>query len=83
MFFFIISHTAQSNEISKVAEIAQKKGSTVIALISPSNALANFSTINLFVDEHENDRGYTPISTKIIQLVILDVVMVGVTLHKK
>jgi RpiR family carbohydrate utilization transcriptional regulator len=81
--FFIISHTSESNEISKVAEIAQKKGSTVIALTSPSNALANFSTINLFVDEQENDREHTPISTKIVQFVILDVVMVGVTLCKK
>ena len=80
--FFIISHTAQTKEISEVAQIAQKRGSTVIALTSRSNSLADFSTINLFVDIAENNGGYRPISSRIVHLVILDVLMAGITLRK-
>ena len=80
--FFIISHTAQTKEISEVAQIAQKRGSTVIALTSRSNSLADFSTINLFVDIAENNGGYRPISSRIVHLVILDVLMAGIRLRK-
>jgi RpiR family carbohydrate utilization transcriptional regulator len=81
--FFIISGSTQTSEVSRVAQIAKKKGSDVIALTSPSDSLANFSTINLLVDIAESDREYTPLSTKIAYFVVLDVVMAGMILQRR
>ena len=80
--FFIISHTGRTKEIVEVAEIARANGSTVIALTASDTPLAEQSSIALYVDVPENTDEYMPMSSRIVHLVILDVLTTGVTLRR-
>jgi RpiR family carbohydrate utilization transcriptional regulator len=80
--FFIISHTGRTKEIVEIAEIARKNGATVIGLTASNSPLASFSSIVLNVDVPENTDEYMPMSSRIVHLVILDVLATGVTLRR-
>ena len=80
--FFIISHTGRTKEIVEIAEIARNNGSTVIGLTASNSPLANLSSVALDVDVPENTDEYMPMSSRIVHLVILDVLATGVTLRR-
>jgi len=80
--FFIISHTGRTKEIVEVAEIARNNGSTVIGLTASNSPLAQQSSVALYVDVPENTDEYMPMSSRIVHLVILDVLATGVTLRR-
>lgn len=78
--FFIISDAEQSKEILEVAQTAKNNGSTVISLIPSNSPLADISSLSLFVDIFEFSKQHVPLSFRIEQLVILDVLSTGVAL---
>ena len=80
-FFFIISDAEQSKEILEVAQTAKNNGSTVISLIPSNTPLAGISSLSLFVDIFEFSKQPVPLSFRIEQLVILDVLSTGVALY--
>ena len=80
--FFVISHTGRTKEIVEIAEIARNNGSTVIGLTASNSPLANLSSVALDVDVPENTDEYMPMSSRIVHLVILDVLATGVTLRR-
>jgi len=80
--FFIISHTGRTKEVVEVAEIARNNGSTVIGLTAPGSPLARISSVTLDVEVPENTDEYMPMTSRIVHLVILDVLATGVTLRR-
>ena len=80
--FFIISHTGRTKEVVEVAEIARANGSTVIGLTAPNSPLAEISSLTLDVEVPENTDEYMPMTSRIVHLVILDVLATGVTLRR-
>lgn len=80
--FFIISHTGRTKEIVEIAEIARSNGSTVIGMTASNSPLANLSSVVIDVDVPENTDEYMPMSSRIVHLVILDVLATGVTLRR-
>jgi len=80
--FFIISHTGRTKEIVEIARIARENGSTVIGLTAANSPLAEFSSVALDIDIPENTDEYLPMSSRIVHLVILDVLATGVTLRR-
>ena len=80
--FFIISHTGRTKEVVEVAEIARINGSTVIGLTAAGSPLANISSVTLDVEVPENTDEYMPMTSRIVHLVILDVLATGVTLRR-
>jgi len=80
--FFIISHTGRTKEIVKIAEIARNNGSTVIGLTASNSPLAGLCSLALDVDVPENTDEYMPMSSRIVHLVVLDVLATGVTLRR-
>ena len=79
--FFVISHTGRTKEIIDVVQIARENGATIIALTSPGSPLAAISSISLDVDVPENTDEYMPMTSRIVHLVILDVLATGFTLR--
>jgi RpiR family carbohydrate utilization transcriptional regulator len=79
--FFIISDAEQSKEILEIAQTAKKNGSTVISLTPSNTPLADISSLSLFVDIFEFSKQPAPLSFRIEQLVILDVLSTGVALY--
>ena len=80
--FFVISHTGRTKEIIDVVQIARENGATIIALTSPGSPLAAISSISLDVDVPENTDEYMPMTSRIVHLVILDVLATGFTLRR-
>mgnify|MGYP003972434137 FL=1 len=80
--FFVISHTGRTKEIIDVVQIARENGATIIALTSPGSPLAAISSISLNVDVPENTDEYMPMTSRIVHLVILDVLATGFTLRR-
>ena len=80
--FFFISHTGRTKEVVEIAEIARANGSTVIGLTAPDSPLARVSSVTLDVEVPENTDEYMPMTSRIVHLVILDVLATGVTLRR-
>ncbi len=80
--FFVISHTGRTKEIIDIAEIASNNGATVIALTSSSSPLTTVSSIALEVDVPENTDEYMAMTSRIVHLVVLDVLATGFTLRR-
>jgi RpiR family carbohydrate utilization transcriptional regulator len=80
--FFIVSHTGRTKEIVEVAEIARDNGSTVIGLTAPDSPLAAMCTLAMDVDVPENTDEYMPMASRIVHLVVLDVLATGMTLRR-
>ena len=80
--FFIVSHTGRTKEVVEVAEIARNNGSTVIGLTAPESPLAAMCTLAMDVDVPENTDEYMPMASRIVHLVILDVLATGMTLRR-
>ena len=80
--FFVISHTGRTKEIIDIAEIASKNGATVISLTSSSSPLTAVSSIALEVDVPENTDEYMAMTSRIVHLVVLDVLATGFTLRR-
>ena len=80
--FFIISHTGRTKEIIDIAEIASNNGATIIALTSSLSPLTAVSSIALEVDVPENTDEYMAMTSRIVHLVVLDVLATGFTLRR-
>ena len=80
--FFVISHTGRTKEIIDIAEIASNNGATIIALTSSSSPLTAVSSIALEVDVPENTDEYMAMTSRIVHLVVLDVLATGFTLRR-
>lgn len=80
--FFIISYTGRTRELVEVALAARERGATVIALTAPDSPLAAACTLEFTVEVPENTDDYMPMSSRIVHLVMLDVLATGVTLRR-
>ena len=54
----------------------------MIGLTAPGSPLANISSVTLDVEVPENTDEYMPMTSRIVHLVILDVLATGVTLRR-
>lgn len=76
----IISNTGRTISLIETAKIARDSGATVIALTAPDSPLANASHLVLGVDNPEDTDIYTPMTSRIVHLTVLDVLATGIIL---
>lgn len=77
-----ISYTGRTTAMIDVAEIAATRGSTVIGITAPASELAQHCRYVLGVEAHEDTELYTPMSSRIAQLVIIDILATCLALRK-
>jgi len=80
--FFCISHTGRTKDIVEAAELARKTDATVVSLTRDGSPLAKLSHCVIALDIQENTDEYLPMTSRIVQLAILDVLATGVTLQR-
>ena len=80
--FFIISETDSNRELLEIAQTAKKNGSIVISLTPSKSLLGDISTLSLYIDTLKFSKNHVTISSRIVHLVILDVLATGVALYK-
>ncbi len=82
----IVSNSGRSRDLLDVAEIARRKGATVIVITasgSPLAALAQQGThhILLAADHPEDADRYSPMVSRLLHLLIIDILTTGVALR--
>ena len=80
--FFFISHTGRTRALVEVAELAQETDAIVISLTKANSPLAASSDCTIALDVTEDTEEYLAMTSRIVQLVILDILATGMTLKR-
>jgi DNA-binding MurR/RpiR family transcriptional regulator len=78
----IISSSGRIPELLDVAEKAQERGASVIAITESQSPLARKSDLALIVDHVEDIATQVPMISRILHLLMIDILVVGVTLQR-
>ncbi len=83
----IISNSGRSRDLLDVADIARKKGATVIAITASGSPLARVAQqasaghVLLAADHPEDADRYSPMVSRLLHLLIIDILTTGVALR--
>ena len=81
----IISNSGRSKDLLDAAEIARRKGATVIAITATGSALALLAQspgqVLLAADHPEDYDRYSPMVSRLLHLMIIDILTTGVALR--
>lgn len=80
--FVMISYTGRTRDLVEVARLARENGASVLAMSVANSPLAKASTLCLDLPLREDTDLYMPMSSRIVQLALLDVLAAGVTLRR-
>ncbi|MBS0393692.1 MAG: SIS domain-containing protein [Proteobacteria bacterium] len=76
-----ISSTGRTIDLISSVELARDAGAAVIAIAPPASPLAQASTVPLEIAVDEDTDVYTPMTTRLAQLTLIDVLSIGVALR--
>jgi RpiR family carbohydrate utilization transcriptional regulator len=76
----IVSHLGGWPELERAAAAARDNGAIVIALTNPASRLARIASVVFGWDPHEDTSVYTPMSSRLAQLALLDALYVAFAL---
>src|SRR5690606_15308456 len=77
--FVIISYTGRTRELVEAATIARDNGASVLGLTAADSPLARVCTLSLHIPLPEDTDIYMPMTSRIVQLTVLDTLAAGVT----
>jgi RpiR family transcriptional regulator, carbohydrate utilization regulator len=82
----VISNSGRSADLLDSAEIARKRGATLIAITASGSPLAQLgqgsaNQVLLAVDHPEDYERYSPMVSRLLHLVVIDVLVTGVALR--
>ncbi|MEM7281840.1 MAG: SIS domain-containing protein [Pseudomonadota bacterium] len=75
-----VSKTGETKSVVEACKLAKKNGATVITIASPLSSLAAAGGLSVLVDVDEDTGVYTPMSSRLAQLAVLDVIQVTLAL---
>ncbi len=78
----LLSHTGRWPEFAQAARIASSRGATVIAITNAASDLATAATILFPAQVIEDTSVYTPMSSRLAQLALLDAIHVALALKR-
>jgi len=76
----LLSHTGRWKEFARAASLARERGATVIALTNPDSNVAKEAGILFPCRLIEDTSVYTPMSSRLAQLALLDAIQVALAL---
>jgi RpiR family carbohydrate utilization transcriptional regulator len=81
----IISNSGRSRDLLEVAELARRQGATLIAITASASPLARVAEgpghVLLTADHPEDYERYSPMVSRLLHLVIIDILSTGVALR--
>jgi len=80
--FFMISHTGRTKDLLDTAAIARDSGATVVGLTAPKSPLAAACSHAITLNVPEDTDEYLPMTSRLVQLTVLDVIATGVSLRQ-
>ncbi|WXL27661.1 MurR/RpiR family transcriptional regulator [Ectopseudomonas mendocina] len=80
--FVIISYTGRTRELVEIARMVRQNGASVLGMTAADSPLAQACTLSLNIPLPEDTDIYMPMTSRIVQLTVLDVLATGVTLRR-
>jgi RpiR family carbohydrate utilization transcriptional regulator len=77
-----ISQSGRSKDLLITANLVRETGATLITLCPSQTPLADLATVNLAIDVQEDTEIYTPLTSRIAHLVVIDVLAMGVAMSR-
>jgi RpiR family carbohydrate utilization transcriptional regulator len=77
-----ISNTGATRSLIEVARTAKERGASVIVITGSNSPLASFSDVAVIAETLENTDVYTPTTSRLAALVIIDILSTSVALRK-
>jgi RpiR family transcriptional regulator, carbohydrate utilization regulator len=77
-----ISSTGRTIDLISSVELALEAGARVIAITAPSSPLARLASVPIEISVDEDTDIYTPMTTRLAQLAIIDALSVGVAMRQ-
>jgi len=74
----VISHTGRTRAMVEAATLAREAGASVLALTREETPLARVASLTVPVEVDENTELYIPMMSRLMQLLVLDVLVTGV-----
>lgn len=78
----IISYTGRTKELVDIAKVARDAGAVVLGITAPDSPLSHQCTATLEVATPEDTDHYMPMTSRVIQLTLIDALATGVTLRR-
>ena len=78
----IISNSGRSRDLLDAAEIAKKNGATTVAITESGSPLAALCQIHIPADHTEGYDHYSPMISRLLHLLIVDIVSTGLALKR-
>jgi len=76
----LLSHTGRWQEFAQAAVLARERGATVVAITNPESELSKSASILFPCRVVEDTNVYTPMSSRLGQLALLDAILVALAL---
>jgi glucokinase len=80
---FVISPTGRKEELLAVADAARERGAAVIAITSSQSPLARKADVALIVDHVEDVELHLPMVSRVLHLLMVDIVAVGLAMQRQ
>ncbi len=77
-----ISQSGRSKDLLTTANLVRETGAILITLCPSNTPLAELATIHLAIDVQEDTEIYTPLTSRIAHLVVIDVLAMGVAMAR-
>ncbi|GGJ89637.1 transcriptional regulator HexR [Pseudomonas matsuisoli] len=77
-----ISQSGRSKDLLTTAHLVREVGANLITLCPGQTPLADLATVNLAIDVQEDTEIYTPLTSRIAHLVVIDVLAMGVAMAR-
>lgn len=77
-----ISQSGRSRDLLTTANLVRETGAGLITLCPSQTPLAELATVNLAIDVQEDTEIYTPLTSRIAHLVVIDVLAMGVAMAR-
>ena len=78
-----ISQSGETQALLQSVHLAREAGAKVIGLAPENTSLSKHCSIPIYVNMEEDLQSYTPVSSRIAHLVVIDVLATGVARHRK
>ena len=78
----VISSSGRIDELLEVADIARARGAAVVAITAGHSPLARKADVALVVDDIEDVATHVPMVSRILHLLVIDILAVGVAMRR-
>ena len=77
----VISYTGKNKDAIEAVELARSRGAVIVTVTRTSSPLALLSDVNISVNINEDSDTFSPLKSRLAQMMVLDILAVGIALR--